>query len=259
SVASAGRLGGLICYLIVETRVFFIVTSLGEMAAYLALPGAFTTFGMAKLPGRGHAVNAILLSSVLSAGQLAYYASTRTLTAMGREGKLSAIFGRVNSCCVPLYPSTLVTLVACVAFVTDAVDTRVMFTWLVNLTGMSALLTWLSVSVVHLRFRTAYKAQGGSIKDLPYVAPFFPYSCYISIVLALMIAFVEGYQAVTADPFVVEDVMAVFAGAPVFFFFSQSLDGRFTTRSRLSRCWKSISTRGRPTIVQGIAADGGGV
>ena len=110
------------------------------------------------------------------------------------------------------------TLVACVAFVADFVGTGVVFAWLVNLNGMSALLTWLSISVVHLRFRAAYKAQGRSIKDLPYIAPFFPYSCYISILLAIMIAFLEGYQAVTADPFVVEDVIAVFAGAPVFFF-----------------------------------------
>ncbi|OAQ28725.1 putative lysine-specific permease [Linnemannia elongata AG-77] len=212
-------------------------------------------FKMAKLPGADHAVNAILLSSVLSAGQSAYYASTRTLMAMGREGKMPAIFGRVNSRGVPLYSLALVTLVACVAFVADVVGTGVVFTWLVNLTGMSALLTWLSISVVHLRFRAAYKAQGRSIKDLPYIAPFFPYSCYISILLALMIAFLEGYQAVTADPFVVEDVIAVFAGAPVFFF--SIIGWKIYHKTKLVPLLEVDLDTGRPTIVQGISVDRG--
>ena len=60
-------------------------------------------FKITKLPVADHTVNAILLSSVLSAGQSAYYASTRTLMAMGREGNMSVIFGRVNSHGVPLY------------------------------------------------------------------------------------------------------------------------------------------------------------
>ncbi|KAG0381197.1 hypothetical protein BGX24_006569 [Mortierella sp. AD032] len=174
-------------------------------------------FKLAKLPGADHAINAVLLTAVLSAGQSAFYASTRTLMAMGREGKMPAIFGRVNSRGVPLYSLAVVTLIASVAFIADVVGSGVVFTWLVNLTGMSALLTWLSISIIHLRFRAAFKAQGRSIKDLPYVAPFFPYSCYISILLALMIVFLQGYQAVTADPFDPIGVVAVFVGAPVFF------------------------------------------
>ncbi|KAF9911905.1 hypothetical protein EC991_001809 [Linnemannia zychae] len=210
-------------------------------------------FKMAKLPGADHAINAILLSSVLSAGQSAYYASTRTLMAMGREGKMPAVFGRVNSRGVPLYALALVTLVACVAFVADIVGTGVVFTWLVNLTGMSALLTWMSISVVHLRFRAAYKAQGRSIKDLPYIAPFFPYSCYISILLVLMIAFLEGYQAITADPFVVEDVIAVFAGAPIFFF--SIIGWKIYHKTKLVPLLEVDLDSGRPTIIQGISSD----
>ncbi|KAF9364580.1 hypothetical protein BGX34_001127 [Mortierella sp. NVP85] len=174
-------------------------------------------FKMAKLPGADHAINAVLLSAVLSAGQSSFYASTRTLMAMGREGKMPAIFGRVDKRGVPLYSLAFVTLIASIAFVADVVGTGVVFTWLVNLTGMSALLTWMSISIIHLRFRAAFKAQGRSLSDLPYTAPFFPYGCYLSILLTLMIVFMQGYQAVTADPFKAEGVVAVFVGAPVFF------------------------------------------
>ncbi|KAI1310218.1 hypothetical protein EDD11_003864 [Mortierella claussenii] len=45
SIASAGPLGALISYTIVGTMVSFIITSLGELSAYLPLPSAFTSLG----------------------------------------------------------------------------------------------------------------------------------------------------------------------------------------------------------------------
>ncbi|KAG0304119.1 hypothetical protein BGZ97_001611 [Linnemannia gamsii] len=208
-------------------------------------------FKMANLPGADHAINAVLLTAVLSAGQSAFYASTRTLMAMGREGKMPAIFGRVNSRGVPLYSLAAVTLVASIAFVADVVGYGVVFTWLVNLTGMSALLTWLSISIIHLRFRAAFKAQGRSIKDLPYVAPFFPYSCYLSILLALMILFLQGYQAVTADPFSVEGIVAVFIGAPVFFL--SIIIWKVYHKTKIVPLLEVDLDSGRPTILQGTS------
>ncbi|KAF9940778.1 hypothetical protein BGZ67_006795 [Mortierella alpina] len=207
-------------------------------------------FKMANLPGADHAINAVLLTAVLSAGQSSFYASTRTLMAMGREGKMPAIFGRVNSRGVPLYSLAFVTMIASIAFVADVVGTGVVFEWLVNLTGMSALLTWMSISIIHLRFRAAFKAQGRSLSELPYLAPAFPYSCYISIALTLMIVFLQGYQAVTADPFEIKGVVAVFVGAPVFFL--TILVWKVYHKTRLVPLVEVDLDSGRPAIVYGI-------
>ncbi|KAF9896970.1 hypothetical protein BX616_006406 [Lobosporangium transversale] len=208
-------------------------------------------FKMARLPGADHAINAVLLTAVLSAGQSSFYASTRTLMAMGREGKMPAIFGRVNSRGVPLYSLALVTLIASIAFVSDVVGTGVVFTWLVNLTGMSALLTWMSISIIHLRFRAALKAQGRSLAELPYIAPLFPFSCYISILLALMIVFMQGYQAVTAEPFDVEGIVAVFVGAPVFFL--TIIIWKVYHKTKLVPLLEVDLDSGRPTILRGTS------
>ncbi|KAF9311955.1 hypothetical protein BG003_006778 [Podila horticola] len=210
-----------------------------------------TVFKMAKLPGADHAINAVLLTAVLSAGQSSFYASTRTLMAMGREGKMPAIFGRVNSRGVPLYSLAFVTLIACIAFVCDLFGEGVVFKWLVNLTGMSALLTWMSISIIHLRFRAAFKAQGRSLSELPYIAPLFPFSCYISIALALMIVFLQGYQAVTADPFDAVGVVAVFVGAPVFFL--TIIGWKVYHKTKLVPLLEVDLDSGRPNIVQGIS------
>ncbi|KAF9163253.1 hypothetical protein DFQ27_005276 [Actinomortierella ambigua] len=203
-------------------------------------------FKMANLPGADHAMNAVLLTAVLSAGQSSFYASTRTLMSMGREGKMPAILGRVNSRGVPMYALAIVTLMASVAFVCDLVGNSVVFEWLVNLTGMSALLTWMSIAVIHLRFRAALKAQGRSVKDLPYVAPFFPYSCYISILLGLMIVVMQGYHAVTADPFDIKGVVAVFVGAP--FFFLSIIVWKIVKKTKLVPLTEVDLDSGRPTI-----------
>ncbi|KAF9550677.1 hypothetical protein EC957_011993 [Mortierella hygrophila] len=211
-------------------------------------------FKMANLPGADHAINAVLLTAVLSAGQSSFYASTRTLMAMGREGKMPAIFGRVNSRGVPLYSLAFVTCIASVAFVADVVGTGVVFEWLVNLTGMSALLTWMSISVIHLRFRAAFKAQGRSLSELPYIAPLFPYSCYISIGLALMIVILQGYQAVTADPFEVKGVVAVFVGAPVFF--GTILGWKLYHKTKIVPLLEVDLDSGRPNIIRSTSKFG---
>ncbi|KAI8606074.1 amino acid permease/ SLC12A domain-containing protein [Dissophora ornata] len=208
-------------------------------------------FKMANLPGADHAINAVLLTAVLSAGQSSFYASTRTLMAMAREGKMPAIFGRVNSRGVPLYALAFVTLISCVAFVADIVGTGVVFTWLVNLTGMSALLTWMSISVIHLRFRAAFKAQGRSLSDLPYIAPFFPYSCYLSILLGVMIIFMEGYNSVTADPFDAVGIVAVFVGAPVFFL--SIIIWKIYHKTKLVPLLEVDLDSGRPSLIKGAS------
>lgn len=83
------------------------------------------------------------------------------------------------------------------------------FAWLINLTGLSALLTWMSISVIHLRFRHAFKVQGRDLKDLPYRAPLFPYGCYVAILLCLVVLVSDIYYAATTTPFEPVNVVGV--------------------------------------------------
>lgn len=187
-------------------------------------------FQMANLPGADHAVNAVLLTSVLSAGNSCFYACTRTLMALGREGKAPLIFGKCNSRGVPVYALAVTTIFACLAFLADIFGCKYckckhansthflnsirsiasnVFAWLINLTGLSALLTWMCISIIHLRFRHAFKVQGRDLKDLPYRAPLFPYGCYIAILLCLVVLVSDIYYAATTTPFEPVNVVGV--------------------------------------------------
>ena len=78
------------------------------------------------------------------------------------------------------------------------------FTWLLNLTGISALLVWGSIGIISYRFRVAYRTQGRSLDDLPYIQPLFPLLPIGVVVLATLMFIAEGYSAVRQEPFSVK-------------------------------------------------------
>lgn len=148
-----------------------------------------------------HVINAVLLTAVLSATNSCFYASSRMLLSLARTGQAPRVFGWVNRRGVPV-PALLVSLaVSCVAFLTTIWGEGIVFTWLLNLTGISALLVWASIGVISLRFRRAYKAQGRDLADLPYRQPLFPLLPLGVVILGVLMFVAEGYSAVVEQPF----------------------------------------------------------
>ncbi|KAI5983118.1 amino acid permease/ SLC12A domain-containing protein [Pisolithus albus] len=163
-----------------------------------------------------HVVNAVLLTAVLSATNSAFYGSSRMLLSLARSGQAPKVFGSVNKRGVPV-PALLVSLcLACLTFLTTIWGEGVVFTWLLNLTGMSALLVWGSIGVISLRFRIAYRAQGRSLADLPYVQPLFPILPIGVVLLAVLMFIAEGYAAVKEQPFNPRNVVATYIGVTLY-------------------------------------------
>jgi amino acid permease len=77
----------------------------------------------------------------------------------------------------------------------------VVFMWLLNITGISALLVWTSIGIISLRFRHAYKKRGLSLSDLPYRQPLYPMLPVGVIVLGTLMFIAQGYAAVKQEPF----------------------------------------------------------
>ncbi|RUS34067.1 lysine-specific permease, partial [Jimgerdemannia flammicorona] len=157
----------------------------------------------------------VILSSVFSATNSCFYAASRTLMALAQEGKAPKIFAHVDRRGVPLWSLIATTLVACISFTTTLWGGGKVFTWLINLTGISGLLSWMSISVIHIRFRQAYSAQGRDIKDLPYRAALYPFGPTFAIVIATFIFAGEGWTATQSDNVAVS-VIGVYIGVVVF-------------------------------------------
>lgn len=107
-------------------------------------------------------------------------------------------------------------LVSFLTFLTTIWGEGIVFSWLINLTGISALLVWGSIGFVSLRFRYAWHKQRRPLSDLPYRQPLFPILPVGIIVLATLMFAAEGYSAVVEEPFEAKNVVATYIGVAVY-------------------------------------------
>jgi lysine-specific permease len=135
------------------------------------------------------AMNFVILSSVLSCGNSSLYVSSRMLYAMAHSGKAPRFLGHVNTRGVPVLAVCATGLVGALAFLASAVGQQRIYQLLYNASGLSGFLIWLGIALSHLRFRRAWVAQGRSLSDLKFRAPFYPYAPWLAVALFLLVIF----------------------------------------------------------------------
>jgi amino acid transporter len=115
-------------------------------------------------------MNFIILVSVVSIGNSGVYGGSRTLTALAEQGYAPKFFSYVDRAGRPL-PSTILIL-ACgfLGYISLASSGPLVFDWLLALSGLAALFTWGSICLAHIRFRSAWKAQGHTLDEIPFKA-----------------------------------------------------------------------------------------
>lgn len=127
-------------------------------------------FVRAGVPGLPHLINATITVSVLSIGMSCVYAGSRTLLALAEQGYAPKVFTYVDKAGRPLWAVLFIIAFFPIAYANCAdVGTKI-FDWLLALSGLSTIFTWLSINVAHIRFRMAWKAQGHHIDELPFRA-----------------------------------------------------------------------------------------
>jgi len=143
-------------------------------------------------------MNAVILITMISAGNSGVYSSSRTLLALSEDGYAPRFFKRVNRWGIPLWSVLATCAVGCLAFLTSLFGSGVVFTWLTRLTSLAGLITWVTICITHIRFRQGYLAQGRSLTALPYVSPLFPIADIFVIVVGTIIIFGQGYKSFIA-------------------------------------------------------------
>ena len=158
-------------------------------------------------------MNAVILTSILSAGNSGLYAASRMLHSMALKGQAPAIFARVTKGGVPGYAMAVTTVTAALGFLTQLVFNDA-YIWLVNIVGISGIIMWLGIAVSHLRFRRAYWLQGYRLEDLPYRSPFYPVGPIIAFIMCLVVMAGQNYEAVIHGQ--VWEVASSYIGLPLF-------------------------------------------
>ncbi|KAF1052555.1 MAG: Lysine-specific permease [Delftia tsuruhatensis] len=173
-------------------------------------------FERAGLLSAAAVMNAVVLTSVLSAGNSGMYAATRMLYALARDGKAPAIFGRLTRNGVPLIALLATTVVAALCFLSFIYSPNEVYIWLLNTSGMTGFIAWLGIAISHYRFRRGYVKQGGRLSDLPYVSPFFPFGPIFAFTLCLIITLGQNYEAFLQDRIDWTGAAATYIGLPLF-------------------------------------------
>ncbi|WP_425427806.1 amino acid permease [Terribacillus saccharophilus] len=161
-------------------------------------------------------MNAVILTAVLSAGNSGMYASTRMLWNLAKEGKAPRFLGKLNKNGVPVNALIGTAVVGCAAFLTSFFGNGVVYTWLLNVAGMTGFIIWIGIAVSHYRFRKAYVAQGYDIKDLPYTAKFYPFAPIFALTLSIIVVVGQSVSAFSEDGFDLGGFIASYIGIPIF-------------------------------------------
>ncbi len=167
------------------------------------------------------AMNAIILTSVLSAGNSGMYASTRMLWTLAVEGKAPKFLAKVNSRGIPINALLATTLVGSIAFLTaltgGGLGEGAVYGWLLAASGMSGFIVWVGIAITHYRFRKAYVAQGHDLNDLPYRAKWFPFGPIFAFIICIVIIIGQGYDIfMSGGDIEWLGLIAVYIGVPLF-------------------------------------------
>ncbi|CAO3588282.1 unnamed protein product [Absidia cylindrospora] len=137
-------------------------------------------------------MNAIILITIISAGNSGVYSSNRTLMGLANDGYVPKFFGKVNRWCVPIYEVSAICFVFFLGLLTSLFGSGVVFNWRTLLTSMAGLITWMIISITHLELRYDYLSENRSLSDMPYVAPLFLFCDIFVIVIDIIVIFGQG-------------------------------------------------------------------
>lgn len=145
---------------------------------------AIRNHGIKGLPS---VVNVVILIAVLSVGNSAVFGCSRTLTALAEQGFLPKIFGYIDRKGRPLVGIGFTSFFGLLSFIAASPKEGEVFDWLLALSGLSSLFTWMAICICHLRFRRALSAQGRSTDELSFVSPAGVWGSIYGTVLIILI------------------------------------------------------------------------
>jgi AAT family amino acid transporter len=170
-------------------------------------------FQMVGAKAAGSFINAVIMTSVISAGNHALFAGTRLLYSLAVDGNAPRFFGKLNRNKVPWIAVLATSLISGLCFGASFIGAGQLWTWLQNLVGVSNQLAWIFISVTSLRFRAALELQGKT-HLLPFRNWTYPWGPWISVILNIVIVLVQGWSCFSPS-FSAVDFVSYYIELPV--------------------------------------------
>jgi len=153
-------------------------------------------------------MNAVVMTSALSAGNHALYAGTRVLHGMATAGQAPKFLGTVSkSSRVPWVALACTASISGLCFGSSYIGAGDLWNWLQNLVGVSNQLSWAAIGVSSIRFRKAIIKQGKQ-SSLVYKNWTQPWGPYVVVIGSIIMILVQGWTAFR--PFNVSDFFSYY-------------------------------------------------
>lgn len=151
----------------------------------------------AGYPAVGSVVNAIVITSAWSSSNQAMLTSTRALYALALKGQAPKAFLRTTRWGAPWVGVLFCTAFILLSFMTLSNGAMTVFYWLVDLTAVGTMISWLAILTSHIRLKMAMRKQGYSWHRLPWHNVWTYYGSWISACFLTLILFTNGFTAFT--------------------------------------------------------------
>lgn len=160
-------------------------------------------------------VTTVILITCISSINSAIYFASRALFTWAEAGYGPKIFTKTTSKGIPFVAIHFVHLFSFLAILSYKSGSSVAYSYIVNVTGVVAFITWVGIIIVHFRFRRAYVSQGHSLANLPYTAPLFPWLNIAGLIIGVLLILVQGWSVF--KPFDYKTFIDSYIMIPVFF------------------------------------------
>ncbi|BDR55390.1 gamma-aminobutyrate permease [Bombiscardovia apis] len=159
---------------------------LGASDADVAMSPFTLVFQRAGIAGAASVMNAVVLTSILSAVNTGAYASSRMLYAMAQDHLAPKFLARTTKHGIPM-PALIATLCMELATFATSIFGQSFYLWLVTATGLTGFIAWIGIALSHYRFRRAFLKQGHSLSELKYHTKLFPLGPLLALGLCLIV------------------------------------------------------------------------
>lgn len=171
-------------------------------------------FQMAGSKVAGSFMNAVIMTSVISAGNHALFAGTRLLYTLSINGHAPSVFSRLTRFQVPWVSVLFTSIISGLLFGASFIGAGQLWTWLQAIIGVSNQLSWITIGIASLRFRAGLKAQGKE-HLLPFKNWTYPWGPIGAIVLNSFLVLVQGWSSFS-PAFSAVDFVSYYIELPVF-------------------------------------------
>ncbi|KAF1983364.1 amino acid transporter-like protein [Aulographum hederae CBS 113979] len=151
---------------------------------------AMQNLGIKVLPD---VTNALLVTSIFSAGNSYVYCASRSLHSLSLQGQAPKFLRKTTKGGVPIWCFCITMLFPFLSFLSVSGGASEALKWLANLTQASQLIDYIVMCTIYIFFHRACAAQNFDRRTLPYRGWYQPYVAYVGLVLMILTVATYGY------------------------------------------------------------------